>query len=284
MPTMTTPTPAYRAAEPWHPKIRQRSSLRKLQRAEKAFEKVVLRHLAAYLKLTLTTWNSSAPSSLVQEDDPKAAAISLAAQLLQSVDRAYAQQATQFRKDIAEAYQTPLTEGARLGASDLPKNYAFNGHKRFDEDMLVNVDWSLVDPEVLEWADEHSATLVTNVTETTRRRIQAQLEAGIAAGDSRDEIATRIETVMDDVPAWRARLIAQTETIAAHSAGAIQVYKKSGVVDGKRWVDGQAEACPYCEELNGEVVPLDSDFSDGSFAPPQHPGCRCTVAAAIQVP
>lgn len=284
MSTTMTPTPAFRAAEPWHPKIRQRSSLRKLQQSEKLFEKVVLRHLAAYLSLALKTWNSSAPSNPVPGDDPKAAATSLATQLLQSVDRAYAQQATQFKKDVAEAYRVPLEQGARLGAADLPKNYAFNGHKRFDEDVLVNVDWSLVDPEVLEWADLHSSTLVTNVSETTRRRIQAQLEAGIAAGDSRDEIATRIETVMDDVPAWRAKLIAQTEVIAAHTAGAIQVYKKSGVVDGKRWVDGQAEACPYCTDLNGEVVGLDDDFSDGSFGPPQHPGCRCTVAAAIKVP
>lgn len=46
----------------------------------------------------------------------------------------------------------------------------------------------------------------------------------------------------------------------------------------KVWV-AQEDACAECEEVDGEMVPVDSGFpsAGGAYAPPLHPNCRCTV-------
>lgn len=266
---------AFTAAEAWHPRVRRdRTSLRKMQQAEKSFELKVRRHLASYLRQAVQLFNSSGMTS-----GPDAEEVDRASSLfLSQVDRAYGDELAEFQHDVSSAYQTPLELGAAMAVKDLPSGY------RFQENALLEVDWSLTNPDVVDWASQHSSTLVTNVLETSRQRIRAQLRAGILAGESRDQIAERLQGVLDDVPAWRARLIAQTEVIAAHTEGALSLYRKAEVVQGKRWVDGQPNACPLCSDLNGDVVGLDELF-DGEFdGPPRHPGCRCTVAATLTAP
>lgn len=270
----TATSPAYTAAESWHPKVRQnRTSLKKLQQAENAIRKVVLRHLAAYLQLAVQNFESYGTTSGQDADEVDRESTLF----LNSIDAAFDKDA--FVKDFRKALVVPLTLGAQLGALDIPRGARIAAESA--QDVLLSIDWSLLDPDVVEYLDNSSATLVTNVLETTRNRIRTDLSAGVQQGESRDEIAGRLKNTMNDVPAWRARLIAQTEVIRAHSQGALQSYRASGVVQGKRWVDGQPEACPTCQELNDEVVGLDELFSDGSDSPPSHPGCRCTVAAVL---
>lgn len=261
------------AAESWHPKLRKdRTSLQKMRQAERSFQAVVQRHLSAYLRLVLQHFEASG----IVSDQGEEEADRLVNQFLANVDQAYDSQA--FLKDVAQAYSKPLELGAAMGAKDLPKGVRFA-----EEDVLTSVDWSLLDEEVVDWVNEHSAGLVTNVTETSRARIRKQLEQGIRLGESRDELAERLKNVLNDIPEWRARMIAQTEVIQAHTQGALDVYRKSGVVEGKRWVDGQPNACPLCSELNQQIVPLDEAFASGHDGPPRHPGCRCTVAPALNV-
>ena len=57
-------------------------------------------------------------------------------------------------------------------------------------------------------------------------------------------------------------------------------YRASGVVVRKKWLVG-IECCPACEELDGETVGLDDEFSDGSDAPPKHPNCRCSIRPIV---
>jgi hypothetical protein len=50
-------------------------------------------------------------------------------------------------------------------------------------------------------------------------------------------------------------------------------------VASKQWITG-AGCCDECDELNGDTVALDEDFStaDGAVdGPPLHPNCRCDV-------
>ena len=268
---------AFIAAESWHPRVRRdKIAFQKLKRAEATFQKLVKDYLASYLRSAVQRFEASGMTS-----GPDADEVDRASNLfLNDLDADYEPQRKAFITALRGAYAAPLEIGASYGAADLPKG------ARFAEgaSVLLDVDWSLLDPEVVDWLDTSSATLVTNILETTRNRIMAQLVTGVMAGESRDEIAERLHAVLDDVPQWRARLIAQTEVIKAHSQGAIDVYRKSGVVEGKRWVDGQPGACPLCRNLNGQIVDLDEDFSGGVHAPPRHPGCRCAIAPALVIP
>jgi len=39
--------------------------------------------------------------------------------------------------------------------------------------------------------------------------------------------------------------------------------------------------CEDCAVLDGEVVALDEDFSDGENEPPDHPNCRCCILPIV---
>jgi SPP1 gp7 family putative phage head morphogenesis protein len=89
--------------------------------------------------------------------------------------------------------------------------------------------------------------------------------------------------------AERSRLIAQTEVLTAFNAGAVSLYKASGVVNGLRWVDGQFGACRWCQSLHGKIIRLGGEFGAeiggttlGGPFPPAHPGCRCAVAPVLE--
>jgi DNA topoisomerase-1 len=107
---------------------------------------------------------------------------------------------------------------------------------------------------------------------------EEQLDAeGLSKSEIRDELAARAEEMTDA----RAETIARTETMAAANEGQQELWNQAienGLLTGremKEWIytpDGNA--CPDCEELDGQTVPVDEEFPDGD--PPLHPNCRCT--------
>jgi len=242
-----------------------------LRSAEKNFESVVSRHLTSYVQLVLNVFPSFSQGATQEQVEQ------IIQEMFSRLDSQFDH--TAFLRDVSQAYSKPLELGAIMGAKDLPKSAKFA-----EDEFLLSVDWSLLDPDTANWLAIESSKLLTGIDETTKKAIRAQLLRGYLEGESRDQIAERLKGVMTDISDWRARLIAQTETISAHSQGAIQVYEKSGVVQGKRWVDGQAGACPTCHSLNGKIVGLKEEFEGGHYAPPAHPGCRCTVAPALSLP
>ncbi len=139
----------------------------------------------------------------------------------------------------------------------------------------------LANKRAIAWAEEHSAELVTRVSETTRERVRAivanALEQGLANSDLADEIAES-EWFSDA----RAERIARTETAFADVRGNLEGWQASGVVAGKEWKTG-AGCCEACDELDGEVVGLDEEFpGDGGDGPPAHPNCRCDVLPVLK--
>lgn len=271
---------ALTAAEDWHPKLRRDGpSLRAMQQAEVAFERTVLRHLALYLRML--TQNFAVSGMILVQDEAEADRVSTL--LLSSVDQQFDNKA--FERDVQKAYARPLQLGAVMGANDIPEGMRAAESKTVAWKMpKLNVDWDILDEEAQEWLADQSSTLVTNVLETTRNRIRANLAAGFKSGESRDDIAKRLRNIEDDIPQWRARLIAQTEVITAHTAGALQVWDKNDLIQGKRWVDGQPKACPLCTVLNNKVIAKGEMFEGGIHGPPRHPGCRCTISASIVAP
>lgn len=85
----------------------------------------------------------------------------------------------------------------------------------------------------------------------------------------------------------RAISIARTEVIRAANEGQLQLWRKS-VTEGwlrgdelKQWITTPDDRlCQECEAMEGEVVPLEQEFSSGDMVPPLHPQCRCTIGLA----
>lgn len=77
---------------------------------------------------------------------------------------------------------------------------------------------------------------------------------------------------------FRAATIAATETASAASSerldAALDVQQTLGVMLLKEW-NAEGDACPVCAGMDGEIVPLDGSFSNGSIPGAVHPNCRC---------
>jgi SPP1 gp7 family putative phage head morphogenesis protein len=84
----------------------------------------------------------------------------------------------------------------------------------------------------------------------------------------------------------RARLIATTEVTRAFAQGKNIAWRRTGVVERRRWHTGNDElVCEVCQRLDGREVGLDEPFDDVGriMYPPAHPRCRCTVQPVIPV-
>jgi SPP1 gp7 family putative phage head morphogenesis protein len=86
----------------------------------------------------------------------------------------------------------------------------------------------------------------------------------------------------------RADVIARTEILEALNDGALESWRQAredGFLGGnaaKEWIVTRDEKLDdECAALDGEVVPLDAQFSAGVDGPPLHPQCRCAVAPVV---
>lgn len=126
---------------------------------------------------------------------------------------------------------------------------------------------------ILTAAREHTAGLVTQVTDTNRKLIQEAIKQGIARGEDRDAMVARIRKVISNPV--RAEMIAQTESVNAYQSGLLNFAQETGA-NTKTW-EALAGACKVCAPLDGETVAIDDQFSNGIDAPSAHPRCRCGV-------
>ena len=78
----------------------------------------------------------------------------------------------------------------------------------------------------------------------------------------------------------QARIVAETEASFAMVRGNYEAWRKMGLVRSVKWtistlLHTERDAC----DLNREAgaVPFGQPFPSGDIAPPQHPGCRCSL-------
>jgi SPP1 gp7 family putative phage head morphogenesis protein len=147
-------------------------------------------------------------------------------------------------------------------------------------------------------------------TDAVANDIRRQLALGMVRGETFDQLTNRLRRLggprgrvlirgprvkgglpyWEDIPEglfrryrhWAERL-ARTEVINAYNVEAdIAIVDASKYDSGlmRRWnaaLDGRV--CLECRRLDGEIVPIGSNFSGGVPAPPLHPNCRCAVVA-----
>jgi len=125
-----------------------------------------------------------------------------------------------------------------------------------------------------------SRTLADTLEEVAGRRRSAlgELLARFRGG-RRDstQLAQAIRDLLAD-PAW-ARRLALTELSRAQAQAAAAVYRAAGIT---RWQwTTEPGACPAClaNEAAGPIA-LGQAWPDGSYSPPGHPNCRCSLLPA----
>lgn len=128
------------------------------------------------------------------------------------------------------------------------------------------------------------------ITSQMDTQISRVLTQGIADGENPRELAKLLtrtisgpvgdlgitDTLGRFIPAERrARTLARTEIIRAHSQGMIQEAKSWSVEEvyvKAEWVTAGYHVCPLCEALEGKVFSLDEAMN----LIPYHPNCRCS--------
>jgi HK97 family phage portal protein len=119
-------------------------------------------------------------------------------------------------------------------------------------------------------------------TETTFKKLTDTLTQGFEEDETIVQLTERVQNVYKEYPKYRAELIARTESTVSNNEGLLEGYRQSEVVAGKEWIailDDRTR--PEHVILNGEIVGLDKNFSNG-LPYPQEPNCRCVIGPAIE--
>jgi len=163
----------------------------------------------------------------------------------------------------------------------------------------------------IEWAEEYSNELVTNITDQTRLALTAIIGMEIAQGATLQQMAKQIRNTVGmnarqqaalqalqarmiaaevEVAAiqkamdlytkrairYRAMMIARTETARALSAGTLDAYERTGI-HKVQWV-ADPECCDICIDNNGKVYTIE----EAGDLIPAHPNCECAWVMALE--
>lgn len=163
---------------------------------------------------------------------------------------------------------------------------------------VIGIAWDLVNQDARRQAQTYTYDLVRGITENTRERLQRQIDEWIAAGNAFPDLVERIKPLIPDLeavattaiqPAYRARLIAMTESTRAYANGNNRVWEAAGVW-GREWRTAVDErVCPICGALHQQRAKTGAAFEvtvKGKRVvvqnPPAHPGCRCSVKPVVR--
>ncbi len=266
--TGIAPTPAgeVEKAEGWHPSLAKKPGLiRNLKEVEGELEAETRKFFRLQAEWIDRHWEDFLPTSK-GGSQPKSKS-----EVLKKTPKDWEAWIPEFVKWILPSLGKAMVLGADSARSDLPG---------------ITVDWSLQNPKALEFIRQHGLKLAKTINETTQERLRETLRTGMELGENKAALVQRVKDVMIDATDFRAKLIAQTETMTAYNEGALELYKEGGVKK-KEWMDGQDGACPVCSNLDGTTIDIDDDFDAQQFGmvanPPSHPGCRCSLRGVVEI-
>ncbi len=151
-----------------------------------------------------------------------------------------------------------------------------------------------IEDEIRTFSKENSAKKVTQISNTTRNRINRTITSGLRDNLTSRDIAKKIvETSGAAIGKLRARTIARTEVHAASMAGSLFAAESMDVEMVKEWVAVSDDRTRDDHaDVNGQQVALDESFDVGddslSFpgdptgSPEQVIDCRCVMVYATK--
>ena len=159
--------------------------------------------------------------------------------------------------------------------------------------------WDAFNRAAIQYLRFYRLDTVPKITETTRRAAIEAIEEWMQSGAKLDNLIGMLEPIfMDPI---RAERIAVTEVTRTYAQGNLAAWKASGVVTEKKWQTARDElVCPYCGNLHGQTVGIETDFNipldrlppeiarklAGPLlyqSPPAHPNCRCWVLPVVSI-
>lgn len=171
----------------------------------------------------------------------------------------------------AEASQGVMLSSLQSVVSDLPDDYWDNWTPGWGEAAARAADGGLAD--LLGQAD----VTIRGITGSLLDRLGNTIAQGVQNGDGAEAIGRACRDVIADPS--RAFTVADTECARAMSATALSTYQQNDV-QMLDWL-AEGDACPDCQDnADASPVAIDDGFPNGQM-PPQHPRCRCSLAAHI---
>lgn len=159
------------------------------------------------------------------------------------------------------------------------------------DDLALKIAFDVSEPRVVRFIEGRTQRFSRQVNETTWNQLKAALSEGVAAGESIDDLADRVESVMGTRISSSPETIARTEVIGASNGGTLEAWRQSGVVEEKRWLSALDDRVRDTHrDAHGQTVGLDEDFEVGDAtgpgpglmgAPEEDINCRCTVTAKV---
>jgi SPP1 gp7 family putative phage head morphogenesis protein len=167
--------------------------------------------------------------------------------------------------------------------------------------LIIGISFDIDLPYVQEFIKDHSYRMAVNVNETTKNQLRNLFAQATIDGDSVPQIEKKLRAMFTDVGKIRANMIARSEVIRAHNAGAEASYLQSGVVNYKQWwaSKGERRTCVFCNAMHGKIIPVGATYfqqgdrftitdSEGKIQtlkldyddiryPPFHVRCRCAL-------
>ncbi len=188
---------------------------------------------------------------------------------------AYRQSSALSRRELEDALQQALQQGADLGVSAAVEQF---------ENIGFAFDWTMAHAEARDWAEQHAGQLIRDLDATTERLVKQSVSRWINNGEHLDVLKEELRLN----PAFsnaRADMIATTETTRAFSEGNRISYQASGVVEIIEWRTSMDEkVCPICGEMEGKHGTLQDGFNEKAYSgfPPAHVNCRCGFAPIVE--
>lgn len=139
------------------------------------------------------------------------------------------------------------------------------------------------------WLAKNLGKKITGITETTRKRVAAQIQAGEQAGESLPQIAKRIDKFyLESIIPNRSMVIARTEVGSATQWAQNEIAMDTDVPMEKEWLSQRDNRVRDTHsEADGQRVGLDDPFvvgedelmypCDPSGSPEEIIECRCGV-------
>jgi len=192
------------------------------------------------------------------------------------------QESLTFIKETTQIFEVIIEDGGKSVFERLGKSYSYTNKKEFDFDSS----------DVRTMIATMQIKFAREVNQTTIEKLREVLEAGVAEGESSDELADRVKEVFTEAKKERALMIARTETTKAFNGGTMMGYEQAGVTQ-KEWLgtdDGrgrESHVHSFPEGADGQKVGTKDKFLvDGEYL--DYPGdpagsphniinCRCTM-------
>jgi HK97 family phage portal protein len=145
---------------------------------------------------------------------------------------------------------------------------------------------------------ESIAKLSASYQTTVRNNLERVLNDGLAEGQPLSDLSKAVGEVYGAADDYGAERLAKTEAFRTSNMALKTAWKDSGVVKTVKWYTSSTNPCPFCEKMNGTVIPVDGTFFNSGDtltvgegdetktmtmdygdvpSPPIHPQCMCLI-------